>query len=113
MEYGTRLDHTIANVHILKEALENNIKAKIVNENNEIQLINKKTIIKKDDKYKYISIIPLTTEVTGVSLKGMKYSLNIEGNSFGDPIEVVLGDKVLLGTILLYIITMVVLLYII
>ena len=41
------------------------------------------------------------------------YSLNIEGNSFGDPIEVVLGDKVLLGTILLYIITMVVLLYII
>lgn len=87
MEYGTRLDHTIANVHILKEALENNIKAKIVNENNEIQLINKKTIIKKDDKYKYISIIPLTTEVTGVSLKGMKYSLNNYnlkiGNSLG------------------------------
>ena len=60
----------------MKEALENNIKAVIVDRNNEIQLIKKKKIIKKDNKYKYISIIPLTTEVTGVTLKGMKYSLN-------------------------------------
>ncbi len=71
----------------MKEALENNIKAVIVDRNNEIQLINKKTIIKKDNKYKYISIIPLTTEVTGVTLKGMKYSLNNYnlkiGNSLG------------------------------
>lgn len=31
------------------------------------------------------------------------YSLNIEGNSHGDPIEVVLSDKILLAEILLYI----------
>lgn len=41
------------------------------------------------------------------------YSLNIEGNSHGDPIEVVLGNKFLLATILIYILIMVVLLYII
>lgn len=41
------------------------------------------------------------------------YSLNIEGNSHGDPIEVVLSDKTLLGTILLYGISMVLLLYVI
>ena len=34
------------------------------------------------------------------------YSLNIEKDSHGDPIEVVLGDKVLIGTIALYIIIM-------
>ena len=34
------------------------------------------------------------------------YSLDIEGNSHGDPIEVVLSDKKLLITVLLYVITM-------
>lgn len=40
------------------------------------------------------------------------YSLNIEGNSHGDPIEVVLSDKVLLSTVFIYGIAMVFLLYI-
>lgn len=40
------------------------------------------------------------------------YSLNIEGNSHGDPIEVLLSDKFLLGTVSLYCLTMVFLLYI-
>ena len=34
------------------------------------------------------------------------YSLNIEGNSHGDPIEVILGDKKLLITAIIYVITM-------
>lgn len=40
------------------------------------------------------------------------YSLNIEGNSHGDPIEVVLADKTLLITATLYVVVMVFLLYI-
>ena len=72
---GTRIDHTLANVHILKEALNNNIKAKLVDENNEITLINKTTTIKKNNSFKYVSIIPLTTEITGITLKGFKYLL--------------------------------------
>lgn len=32
----------------------------------------------------------------------MKYSLNIEGSSYGDPVEVVLSDKILIGLILIY-----------
>lgn len=32
----------------------------------------------------------------------MKYSLNIEGDSYGDPVEVVLSDKILIGLILIY-----------
>lgn len=34
------------------------------------------------------------------------YSLNIEGNSHGDPIEVVLNDKKIIITVIIYIITM-------
>ena len=72
---GTRIDHTIANIHILKETLNNNIACKIVDSRNEIQLIDKKTILELDSNYKYISLIPLTTKVEGISLKGFKYPL--------------------------------------
>lgn len=36
----------------------------------------------------------------------MKYSLNIEGDSYGDPVEVVLSDKILIVLILIYCIAM-------
>ena len=36
----------------------------------------------------------------------MKYSLNIEGNSYGDPVEVLLSDKILIILVLIYALTM-------
>ncbi len=36
----------------------------------------------------------------------MKYSLIIEGDSYGDPVEVLLSDKILLGLVLLYVLIM-------
>lgn len=85
---GTRIDHTMANIHILKQALDKNIKAKIVNEKNEIELIDKEITIKKDDNYKYVSIIPLTTQVTGITIEGMKYIINDYTLSIGDSLGV-------------------------
>ena len=32
----------------------------------------------------------------------MKYSLNVEGDSFGDPVDVLFKDKLLLSMVLLY-----------
>ncbi len=84
---GTRLDHVIANVHILKIALDKKISAKIINENNEIQLINKPIELTKD-KYKYVSVIPLTTEVIGVTIEGMKYPLDNYTIKIGDSLGV-------------------------
>ena len=72
---GTRIDHTIANIHVIKETLNSNAECKIIDQRNEIQLINKKTILEKDKKYKYVPLIPLTTKVEGVTLKGFKYEL--------------------------------------
>ncbi len=75
---GTRLDHTIANINVLKEALDKDIECRILNENNKIILINKSIVIKKEIEYPYISLIPLTTDVKGITLKGFKYILNNE-----------------------------------
>lgn len=72
---GTRIDHTIANIHVLKECLQKGIKCQILDDNNKIFLIEEDTIIKLEDQYKYISLIPLTTQVKGVTLTGFKYSL--------------------------------------
>ena len=46
-----------------------------------------------------------------VMLIFMKYSLTVEGNSDGDPVEVLLHDKVLVGLCGLYLVIMFVLLY--
>lgn len=73
---GTRIDHVLGNINVLKYAMDNNIRCKIADENNEIELINKTTILnKKDITRKYISLIPLTEKVENVNLKGFKYEL--------------------------------------
>lgn len=73
---GTRLDHTLANIHIMLQTLNKNINCSLLDKNNKIYLINTNTTIKKSLVYgNYISLIPLTTTVTGITLKGFKYPL--------------------------------------
>lgn len=57
------------------------------------------TITKFDINY-LIWTIPLLIIIC------MKYSLNIEGNSYGDPVDVILSDKILIILILIYCIFM-------
>ena len=85
---GSRLDHTLANINILKEALEKKVACRILNENNNITLINKNITIKKEEEYPYISLIPLTTNVTGVTLNGFKYPLDDATMKIGKSIGV-------------------------
>lgn len=85
---GTRLDHTIANIHTLKIAIDKKINIKIINETNEITLINHETKIKNTKTYKYISLIPLTTTVEGVTLRGFKYPLENRTLYIGDSLGI-------------------------
>lgn len=85
---GTRVDHTLANINILKEALDNEVTCKIINENNYISLIDKTTIIEKDYRYKYVSLIPITTVAKGITLQGFKYSLHNATMKIGESIGV-------------------------
>ena len=74
---GRRMDHALANIHILKDALEANIPCQIIDGYNRIYLINAEKTLEKDKVYgKYISLIPLTSTVEGLTLKGFKYPLN-------------------------------------
>ena len=74
---GKRMDHAIANIHILKDALGANIPCQILDEHNRIYLVNTEKTLEKDKVYgKYISLIPLTSTVEGLTLTGFKYPLN-------------------------------------
>ena len=44
--------------------------------------------VKFDNNYKYVSIIPLTTNVTGITIEGMKYIINDYTLSIGDSLGV-------------------------
>ena len=73
---GKRMDHAIANIHILKKALDAKIPCQIVDAYNKIYLVKENhTLYKNAIHGEYISLIPLTTEVKGLTLKGFKYPL--------------------------------------
>jgi len=57
------------------------------------------------------SLINLIWTVPLVLIICMKYSLDIEGDSLGDPVDVILGDKLLLSLVFIYGIIMFVALY--
>jgi len=81
---GKRIDHTLANIHILTYALEANIPCQILDSYNKIYLVKNRAILYKDKTHeKYISLIPLTTTVEGLTLTGFKYPLNDYSLSVG------------------------------
>ncbi len=72
---GSRVDHSIANIQLLKKLLDNGVKGIIVNENNEITLIRDHLELKREDNTR-VSLLSLTDKVTGITLKGFYYPLN-------------------------------------
>lgn len=78
---GTRMDHVLGNIQSLMLAKKKGVSCVILDEYNRIQLIDGETRLKKSEQYgKYVSLLPLTTEVTGVDLTGFKF--NLTGHTF-------------------------------
>ncbi|BFH62190.1 thiamine diphosphokinase [Paenibacillus azoreducens] len=72
---GTRMDHTLANVQMLSHALQHHIQCAIMDQNNYITLTGSKIEV-RDLGFKYVSLLPMTPEVTGITLEGFQYPLN-------------------------------------
>ena len=72
---GTRFDHSLANVHLLRLALVKGCEAVMIDSHNEIRLCNHKCRIQADSRYPYVSLLPLTSIVRGVTLTGFQYPL--------------------------------------
>jgi thiamine pyrophosphokinase len=73
---GTRLDHTIANIHCMYAALSAGIDCCIVDAHNRIRLTDRVlTLTKKGQFGDNVSLLPLGGDVTGVTLRGFYYPL--------------------------------------
>lgn len=85
---GTRLDHTIGNIRLLglihqasgkvcdRQLCDEPICAYIYDKNNRVRLVEKECVIRKTEAYgKYVSILPFTQRVEGITLRGFKYPL--------------------------------------
>lgn len=73
---GTRLDHTFANVGLLLQCLNAGIQAEMVDSCNRIRMIDKELTIRKEEQFgTYVSLLPFTEQVTGITLKGFRYPL--------------------------------------
>lgn len=74
---GTRIDHVMSNIQILKIALDHGIEAYILDECNRISLWEKEVCLVKEQCFgKYFSIFPFDGVVDDVSIVGAKYPLS-------------------------------------
>ncbi len=83
---GSRWDHSIGNIMLLNKMLNRGIVGKLMDENNELTITDG-YLQMEGSIGDFLSIIPLTNKVKGVTLKGLAYPLtnhNFErGNTLG------------------------------
>lgn len=76
---GGRLDHLMANIQLLVKPLQNYsaIHIEMIDEKNTLYVKKAGTYtVSKIDEYKYISFLPVTPAVSGMTLENFKYPLN-------------------------------------
>lgn len=74
---GTRLDHTLSNIQLLKKAADSGVSCRIADAANQIQLVRgpaDRQLIRRS-RFTHVSLIPLSMEVTGITLDGFRYPL--------------------------------------
>lgn len=73
---GNRLDHLFGNVLTMMLPEKEGIPCFMVDPHNRLRILTKPLKISKEEQYgKYISLVPLTTDVYGVTLTGFLYPL--------------------------------------
>ncbi len=84
---GTRFDHTLANVHLLYRGLKAGVFSRIIDEQNEIILIDRAAVI-SGGRFSYVSLLPMSMQVTGITLAGFQYPLCQATLSIGDSLAI-------------------------
>ena len=72
--FGERLDHILANIFLLIKITKKGVKARIIDEFNEIFLVRKSGVV-EGEIGETVSLIPLSLSVTGITTRGLEYRL--------------------------------------
>jgi len=71
---GTRMDHTLANIFLMEKIAAMGVACSMVDDHNEIHLVRNQITLKKRPG-SYLSILPITRKVTGITLTGLAFPL--------------------------------------
>ncbi len=83
---GTRLDHTLANIHLLRNAAESGVPVRFIDEYNEVSIVMPgESRFIEGNPGDLFSLLPLTTEVRGVNVRGARWPLEDAVFTVGDP----------------------------
>ncbi|MCI9531960.1 MAG: thiamine diphosphokinase [Lachnospiraceae bacterium] len=105
---GTRIDHVLGNIHLLGMAMERGAECLMVDPYNRVRMVRKGFVLKKEEQYGgFLSLLPVTPEVSGLTLRGLKYplenavlrcyhSLGVSNEITGEQAEVSFQEGVLL-----------------
>ncbi len=82
---GSRMDHTLGNIQMLKKAMDAGVDCFLVDPNNRIRMISGNLTMNRGEQFgDYVSLIPFTPEVKGLCLTGFVYEvedLNLESGT--------------------------------
>lgn len=82
---GGRLDHELSNIHLLKLCLDHQAEAFLYDAWNKVYLLEKGKVFGRSELYgTYVSFIPLTEQVRGITLRGFKYPLTDKNICIGE-----------------------------
>ncbi len=79
---GSRMDHTLANIFLLRRILEKGAKGKIIDKYNTIYLVDDELVLKKREGF-FVSLLPIEPDGIIVSLHGFEYELDRVKIEFG------------------------------
>lgn len=92
---GSRLDHSLANLYLLYKTARLGIKLSLVDRINQVWLVEGKIRL-QGTRGQYLSLLPLSPQVTGVTTRGLKYPLDgatlVWGSSWGISNEFLGGE---------------------
>ncbi|KTD86479.1 thiamine diphosphokinase [Paenibacillus etheri] len=84
---GTRMDHSLASIQMMTRALQRQINCYVMDTHNYITLTGSQAVI-NDLGYTYVSLLPLTPEVSGITLEGFQYPLTDASLKLGQSLGV-------------------------
>ncbi len=84
---GHRLDHTLANIFLLRRLADLGVESRIVDANNEIYLVTDHLNL-RGKKGELLSVIPISDKVTGLTLTGLEYPLENASISMGSSLGI-------------------------
>ncbi|MCI6885870.1 MAG: thiamine diphosphokinase [Lachnospiraceae bacterium] len=92
---GGRLDHMLGNLHALYACLQQGIEAWIVDRQNRVMLLDGPKCFARASQWgRYISFLPYTEEVKGITLKGFKYLLDGKDIRRGEEVGLCISNEI-------------------